>query len=73
MIPLTMNRSCGVANEAVEQATGKTYFGLALSQHAERIRKLATERGLTGEVFDRVTAKAVEMIPTIRLNDGAQR
>jgi hypothetical protein len=71
--PLTMNRSCGVANEAVEQATDKTYYGLTLSQHAERIRKLATERGLTGEVFDRVTAKAVEMIPTIRLNDGGQR
>ena len=41
-----------MANEAVEQATDKTYYGLTLSQHAERIRKLATERGLTGEVFD---------------------
>jgi len=59
-----------VANEAVDQATDKTYFGLTLSQHADRIRKLATERGLTGETFDRVTAKAVEMIPTIKLSDG---
>jgi hypothetical protein len=62
-----------VANEAVDQTTEKTYYGLTLSQLAERIRKLATERGLTGEVFDRVTAKAVAMIPTIRLNDNAQR
>ena len=62
-----------MANEAVDQATDKTYFGLTLSQHAERIRKLATERGLTGEVFDRVTTKAAEMIPTIRLSDSAQR
>ncbi|WP_342109211.1 hypothetical protein [Methylobacterium sp. SI9] len=62
-----------MANEAVDQATDKTYFGLTLSQHAERIRKLATERGLTGEVFDRVTKKAVEMIPTIRLNETSQR
>ncbi|MGH1571355.1 hypothetical protein ACRAWG_12485 [Methylobacterium sp. P31] len=62
-----------MANEAVEQATEKTYFGLTLAQHAERIRKLALERGLTGDIFERVTAKAVEMIPTIRLNDGAQR
>jgi hypothetical protein len=62
-----------VANEAVDQATEKSYFGLTLSQHADRIRKLAAERGLTGEAFDRVTAKAVEMIPTIRLNEGAQR
>ena len=62
-----------MANEAVDQASDKTYFGLTLSQHAERIRKIATERGLTGEVFDRVTAKAVAMIPTIRLNDNAQR
>ncbi|MHB2211620.1 hypothetical protein [Methylobacterium sp. CM6257] len=62
-----------MANAAVEQATEKTYFGLTLSQHAERIRKLAAERGLTGDAFERVTAKAVEMIPTIRLNDGAQR
>jgi hypothetical protein len=62
-----------VADEAVERATEKTYFGLTLSQHAERVRKLATERGLTGETFERVTAKALEMIPTIRLNDGAQR
>jgi hypothetical protein len=59
-----------VANEAVDQATDRTYFGLTLSQHADRIRKLATERGLTGETFDRVTAKAVEMIPTIKLSDG---
>lgn len=59
-----------MANEAVDQATDKTYFGLTLSQHADRIRKLATERGLTGETFDRVTAKAVEMIPTIKLSDG---
>ncbi|MCJ2061567.1 hypothetical protein MKK63_02415 [Methylobacterium sp. J-088] len=62
-----------MANEAVDQTTEKTYYGLTLSQLAERIRKLATERGLTGEVFDRVTAKAVAMIPTIRLNDNAQR
>lgn len=62
-----------MANEAVDQATEKTYFGLTLSQHAERIRKLATERGLTGEVFDRVTAQAVAMIPTIRLTDTPQR
>ncbi|MCJ2085973.1 hypothetical protein MKK88_08185 [Methylobacterium sp. E-005] len=62
-----------MANEAVDQAPEKTYFGLTLAQHAERIRKLATERGLTGEVFDRVTAKAVAMIPTIRLNDNTQR
>jgi len=62
-----------VANEAVDQTTEKTYYGLTLSQLAERIRKLATERGLTGEVFDRVTAKAVAMIPTIRLNDNGQR
>ncbi|GJE13170.1 MULTISPECIES: hypothetical protein [Methylobacterium] len=59
-----------MANEAVDQATDRTYFGLTLSQHADRIRKLATERGLTGETFDRVTAKAVEMIPTIKLSDG---
>ncbi|MBE7200420.1 hypothetical protein ACLBX9_29255 [Methylobacterium sp. A49B] len=62
-----------MANEAVDQATEKTYFGLTLSQHSERIRKLAAERGLTGETFDRVTAKAVEMIPTIRLTDTPQR
>ena len=62
-----------MANEAVDQATDKTYYGLTLSQHAERIRKLATERGLTGETFERVTAKAVEMIPTIKLNDANQR
>ncbi|MCJ2020241.1 MULTISPECIES: hypothetical protein [unclassified Methylobacterium] len=62
-----------MANEAVDQTTEKTYYGLTLSQLAERIRKLATERGLTGEVFDRVTAKAVAMIPTIRLNDNGQR
>jgi hypothetical protein len=62
-----------VANEAVDQTTEKTYYGLTLSQLAERIRKLATERGLTGEVFDRVTAKAVAMIPTLRLNDNGQR
>lgn len=59
-----------MANEAVDQATDRTYFGLTLSQHADRIKKLATERGLTGETFDRVTAKAVEMIPTIKLSDG---
>lgn len=62
-----------MVNEAVDQATEKTYFGLTLSQHAERIRKLAAERGLTGEVFDRVTAQAVAMIPTIRLNENPQR
>ncbi len=62
-----------MANDAVDQATEKTYFGLTLSQHAERIRKLAAERGLSGETFERVTAKAVEMIPTIRLTDAAQR
>ncbi|KAA0125371.1 hypothetical protein CIW48_03330 [Methylobacterium sp. P1-11] len=62
-----------MATESVEQATEKSYFGLTLSQHAERIRKLAAERGLTGDVFDRVTAQAVAMIPTIRLNDTAQR
>lgn len=62
-----------MANEAVDQTTEKTYYGLTLSQLAERIRKLATERGLTGEVFDRVTAKAVAMIPTLRLNDNGQR
>ena len=62
-----------MANEAVDQAADKTYYGLTLSQHAERIRKLATERGLTGETFERVTAKAVEMIPTIKLNDANQR
>jgi hypothetical protein len=68
-----MNRSRSVANESVEEATEKTYFGLTLAQHAERIRKLATERGLTGDVFDRVTAKAVAMIPTVKVNDAAQR
>jgi hypothetical protein len=62
-----------VANAAVEQATEKNYYGLTLAQHAERIRKLAAERGLKGDVLERVTAKAVEMIPSIRLNDGAQR
>nr|WP_210383303.1 hypothetical protein [Methylobacterium organophilum] len=68
-----MNRSEHVANESVEQAAEKTYYGLTLSQHAERIRKLATERGLTGETFDRVTAQAVAMIPTIKVTDAAQR
>lgn len=62
-----------MANEAVDPATDKTYFGLTLSQHAERIKKLATERGLTGDVFERVTKKAVEMIPTIRLNENTHR
>ncbi|SDN54625.1 hypothetical protein SAMN05216360_10976 [Methylobacterium phyllostachyos] len=62
-----------MANEAVDQTTEKTYFGLTLSQHAERIRKLAAERGLTGDVFERVTKKAVEMIPSIRLNENAHR
>ncbi|MBE7197348.1 MAG: hypothetical protein INR70_06050 [Parafilimonas terrae] len=62
-----------MAQEAVDQTTDKTYFGLTLSQHGERIRKLAAERGLTGEAFDRVTAKAVAMIPTIRLNETSQR
>ncbi|SDA09717.1 hypothetical protein SAMN02799622_00244 [Methylobacterium sp. UNC378MF] len=62
-----------MATESAQQATEKSYFGLTLSQHAERIRKLAAERGLTGDVFDRVTAQAVAMIPTIRLNDTAQR
>ncbi|MCJ2050401.1 hypothetical protein [Methylobacterium sp. J-070] len=62
-----------MANPTVDQATEKTYFGQTLSQHAERIRKLAAERGLTGETFERVTAKAVEMIPTIRLTDAGNR
>ena len=62
-----------MANESVEQTAEKTYYGLSLSQHAERIRKLASERGLAGDAFDRVTAKAVAMIPTIKLNDVAQR
>ena len=62
-----------MANEAVDQATEKTYFGLTLAQHADRIRILATERGLTGDVFERVTKQAVEMIPTIRLTESAHR
>jgi hypothetical protein len=63
----------GVTNAAVDRTTDETYFGLTLAQHAERIRKLATERGLTGDVFDRVTAKALAILPTIRLNEPAQR
>lgn len=62
-----------MASEAVDQAADKTYFGLTLSQHAERIRKLAAERGLTGETFERVTAKALEMIPTIKLTEANRR
>ena len=62
-----------MASEAVDQAADKTYFGLTLSQHAERIKKLAAERGLTGETFERVTAKALEMIPTIKLTEAARR
>ena len=62
-----------MASEAVDQAADKTYFGLTLSQHAERIRKLAAERGLTGETFERVTAMALEMIPTIKLTEANRR
>jgi hypothetical protein len=60
-------------DRSVDQAAEKTYFGLTLSQHAERIRKLASERGLSGDAFDRVTMQAVAMIPTIRLNEGTHR
>ena len=62
-----------MVNEAVDQATEKTYFGLTLSQHAERIRKLAAERGLTGEVFDRVTPHAGTIIPPKPRNENPQR
>lgn len=62
-----------MSKEAVDQEKEKTYYGLTLAQHAERIRKLASDQGLTGDVFDRVTAQAIEMIPTIRVNEGPQR
>jgi hypothetical protein len=56
-----------------EQAQEQTYFGLTLSQHRERLKKLAAEKGLQGEVLERITAKALEMIPTIRLDESTQR
>ncbi|MDP4022928.1 hypothetical protein Q8W71_09865 [Methylobacterium sp. NEAU 140] len=53
--------------------TEQTYYGLTLSQHRERIKKLATERGLSGDVLERVVARAVDLIPTIRVTEPAQR
>ena len=56
-----------------DSATERTYYGLTLSQHRERIKKLATERGLAGDVLERVVAQAVELIPTVRVSEAAQR
>lgn len=56
-----------------EQTTEQTYYGLTLAQHRERIKKLGAEKGLQGEHLERITAKALEMLPTIRLDEPAQR
>ena len=56
-----------------DQANEKTYYGLTLTQHRDRIKKLAAEKGLKADDLERITAKAVEMIPTIRLDDSPQR
>jgi hypothetical protein len=56
-----------------DQANDKTYYGLTLAQHRDRIKKLAAEKGLKGDDLERITAKAVEMIPTIRLDESSQR
>jgi hypothetical protein len=56
-----------------DSATEPTYFGLTLAQFRERIKKLAVEKGLQGEKLERVAAQALEMIPTLRLDDASQR
>lgn len=56
-----------------EQTTEQTYYGLTLAQHRDRIKKLAAEKGLQGERLERITAKALEMLPTIRLDESSQR
>lgn len=56
-----------------EQTNEQTYYGLTLSQHRERIKKLGAEKGLQGDDLERITEKALEMLPTIRLDEAAQR
>lgn len=56
-----------------ETTTQSVYYGLTLAQFRERIKKLAVEKGLEGETLERVTAKALDMIPTLRLDDAQQR
>lgn len=56
-----------------DPTTEPTYFGLTVAQMRERIKKLAVEKGLEGEKLERVCAQALEMIPTIRLDDASQR
>jgi hypothetical protein len=56
-----------------ETANEPMYYGLTLAQFRERIKKIAVEKGLQGEKLERVAARALEMIPTIRLDEAAQR
>jgi len=56
-----------------EQTTEQTYYGLTLAQHRERIKKLGAEKGLKAEHLERITEKALAMLPTIRLDEAAQR
>ncbi|GJD36896.1 hypothetical protein [Methylobacterium aerolatum] len=56
-----------------DTANEPMYYGLTLAQFRERIKKLATEKGLKGEKLERVAAQALDMIPTIRLDEASQR
>lgn len=56
-----------------EPTTEPTYYGLTLAQLRERIKKLAVEKGLEGEKLERIAAQALEMIPTIRIDDTSHR
>ena len=56
-----------------EPSSDPLYYGLTLAQFRERIKKIAVDKGLQGEKLERITAKALELIPMIRLDDAAQR
>lgn len=56
-----------------ETTKDTTYYGLTLAQFRERLKKIAAEKGLQGDTMERVVARALEMIPTIRIDDAPQR